>query len=70
MHLDIFPGDRSAGCGGVMEPVSIEYHSKKGYQIVHKCRKCGQRTKNVLNLEDKIQPDSMEVVLSLMKHPL
>jgi hypothetical protein len=69
MHLDIFPGDRSADCGGVMEPIGVEYHSKKGYQIIHRCTKCGQKTKNVLNLEDKIQPDSMETVLYLMKHP-
>lgn len=51
-----------------MVPVDVEYHSKKGYQIVHQCAKCGQKTKNVLNLDDKNQPDSMDVVLNLMKH--
>ncbi len=69
MHLDIFPGDRGANCGGVMRPVSIEYHSKKGYQVIHRCLKCNYQTKNVLNMEDKVQPDSMQAVLQLMKHP-
>ena len=23
LHLDLYPGDRAAGCGGIMDPVSV-----------------------------------------------
>ena len=67
VHLDIFPGDRAAGCGGVMEPIEVSHHSKKGYQVVHRCQTCGTVTRNVLRLDDDIQPDSFERVLELMR---
>jgi RNHCP domain len=40
-HMDILPGDRQSDCKGMMEPIQIKYHTKKGYQIVHKCLLCG-----------------------------
>lgn len=67
VHLDIFPGDRSAHCGGLMKPIRIEKHSKKGYQVVHVCLSCGYQTRNVIDLDDPIQPDSLETVLALMR---
>ncbi|WP_170958214.1 MULTISPECIES: RNHCP domain-containing protein [Bacillus] len=40
-HLDDkMPGDRQSKCKGMMEPVQLKYHSKKGYQIVHSCKNC------------------------------
>ncbi len=40
-HVDIYPGDRSEDCGGMMEPVGVEI--KKGQtRVVHKCQKCGR----------------------------
>ncbi|RIV19618.1 RNHCP domain-containing protein [Alicyclobacillaceae bacterium I2511] len=66
VHLDVYPGDRAAACGGLMEPVAIEYNSRKGYQIVHKCKSCGMTTKNVAALEDEIEPDSLFTVLAIM----
>lgn len=68
VHLDVFPGDRNANCGGLLEPVSVISNSKKGYQVVHRCQKCGEERKNVLDFDDPLAPDSFEVVLSLMKN--
>ena len=42
LHLDISPGDRKSECGGLMEPVSALPDPKKGYIIVHRCKKCGE----------------------------
>ena len=39
-HVDIHPGDREAGCKGMMKPTGIE--GKEGeWVIVHTCEKCG-----------------------------
>ena len=43
LHVDVNPGDRANECGGIMEPITAEVDSKKGYIIVHKCKKCGKR---------------------------
>lgn len=44
-HVDIFPGDRSNDCGGMMIPIRLE--NKKGnFVIVHKCKKCGEEKIN------------------------
>ena len=45
-HVDINPGDRVETCHGILEPVSVEISSKKGYVIIFKCKKCGQIRKN------------------------
>ncbi len=68
VHLDHFPGDRAANCDGIMDPIAIKTHSKKGYMVVHRCRVCGYETVNKLALDDPVQPDSMETVLDIMKN--
>ncbi len=45
-HMDNIPGDRASECKGLMAPISIEYSSKKGYQLIHVCVKCGKVGKN------------------------
>ncbi|MHB9005025.1 MAG: RNHCP domain-containing protein [Coriobacteriia bacterium] len=67
VHLDVYPGDRAANCGGLMIPVDVLYHPQKGYQIVHRCTRCGHESRNVAALEDDIQPDSLDVILELMR---
>lgn len=38
-HVDVFPGDRAAQCGGLMPPVALE--GKPGtYRILHRCQIC------------------------------
>ncbi|MFC4767242.1 RNHCP domain-containing protein [Effusibacillus consociatus] len=68
LHLDINPGDRASECKGILEPVDVESHSKKGYMIVHRCKKCGQITRNKAALEDPVQPDSLDRLLELMRN--
>lgn len=65
LHVDILPGDRRCECHGLMEPKSVVYNSKKGYQIVHKCKKCGFKRANIIN-RNSIQPDNFELILKLM----
>lgn len=65
LHVDKLPGDRAAECGGVMTPVSVYIHSKKGYMVEHRCSRCGYTSVNKLALEDPVQPDDRQVVLKL-----
>ena len=52
LHLDINPGDRAAGCEGIMDPISAEPDPKKGFIIYHKCRKCGALRRNKAAKDD------------------
>jgi DNA-directed RNA polymerase subunit RPC12/RpoP len=64
MHVDISVGDRASGCYGKMVPTEVFFNSKKGYQIVHKCQKCGTTRKNKI-AENTDMPDDLNVVLKL-----
>ncbi|MCI1593379.1 MULTISPECIES: RNHCP domain-containing protein [Heyndrickxia] len=57
LHLDQQPGDRESSCRGLMAPVGLDYSNKKGYQIIHKCIKCGKVGKNkvAINTEQEDQ---------------
>ncbi|MEX6015298.1 RNHCP domain-containing protein [Mammaliicoccus sciuri] len=57
-HLDIVPGDRESTCEGIMDPIDIIHNSKKGYQLIHKCRKCGELRKNKI-AKNTIQEDNI-----------
>lgn len=50
-HVDIFPGDRSNTCMGLMKPIGIEKY-KNTYKIIYKCSKCNQMHKNVMAKDD------------------
>ena len=53
MHVDLdTPGDRLNDCLGLMEPTGMLYSGKKGWQIVHKCIKCGVEKLNVVAPDD------------------
>ncbi|GMA60675.1 hypothetical protein GCM10025859_11150 [Alicyclobacillus fastidiosus] len=52
-----------------MKPIRIEYHSKKGYQIVHRCQTCAYVSRNIVQQDVLVQPDDQEAVLRLMTHP-
>ncbi|MBX6395605.1 MAG: RNHCP domain-containing protein [Alicyclobacillaceae bacterium] len=67
LHVDEFPGDRAADCGGLMEPVAVELDGKKGYRVVHRCQRCGKVSKNRLFFDAKVQPDSFEAALALVR---
>ncbi|MCL2353153.1 MAG: RNHCP domain-containing protein [Defluviitaleaceae bacterium] len=59
LHLDISPGDRQSDCHGVLRPIDIVSHSKKGWQIIHKCDSCGFEGKNKLADDDDIEKISI-----------
>jgi DNA-directed RNA polymerase subunit RPC12/RpoP len=54
LHLDVKPGDRACGCRGLMAPYALDYHSQKGWQIIHLCQKCSHKTKNITSSDDDI----------------
>jgi RNHCP domain len=39
-HLDRVPGDRSAECGGAMEPIAVFVRSNGEWALVHRCDGC------------------------------
>ena len=65
LHVDKLPGDRANECRGEMEPVRVELSSKKGYVIVHRCRKCGEEHRNKAANEAPNQPDNLRLLIKL-----
>lgn len=65
IHIDIMPGDRKNTCLGILDPIKAEIHPKKGYVIVHKCRKCGEIRRNRAANDAKIQPDDIDLIIKL-----
>jgi hypothetical protein len=53
-HMDVFPGDRMARCGGLMEPVSFEQKGEE-YLITHRCFSCGYEKKNKMAEKDDFE---------------
>jgi hypothetical protein len=52
-HVDVYPGDRAAECGGLMRPKTIEF--KEGtFELVHQCEKCGHEKTNKISPDDDI----------------
>ncbi|HBB57032.1 TPA: hypothetical protein DEW47_02870 [Patescibacteria group bacterium] len=50
-HMDNVPGDRAAGCGGLMRPMKAELKSGE-YIITHKCEACGHEKRNKSSPQD------------------
>ena len=65
LHVDVNPGDRASDCGGIMDPISVETDAKKGFIIIHKCRKCGAIRRNRAANEAKVQPDNITLLIRL-----
>ena len=63
-HVDIYPGDRSSDCKGLLRPVGVEKF-KKGYKIVYKCDKCGELKRNIMAHDDNI-----DLIIEVMSSPL
>jgi hypothetical protein len=69
LHVDIPPGDRASDCHGVMVPVGVEQSGKKGWMILHRCRRCGFTGRNKAALDDPAQPDSWDALVRLSSGP-
>lgn len=51
-HVDVYPGDRQADCGGLMDVVDVVL--KHGSPIlVHECRRCGHQKRNRMHSDDQ-----------------
>lgn len=61
IHIDSITGDRANECFGLMKPIGVLYHSKKGWQVVHRCLKCGEKKVN------RTAQDDMDAVIDMMK---
>ncbi|MDO5634981.1 MAG: RNHCP domain-containing protein [Micrococcus sp.] len=64
LHVDETPGDRASTCHGIMDAVAVDYSGKKGFQLVHECRRCGHRQRNKV-AENCRQPDDRDRILAL-----
>ncbi len=67
LHVDILPGDRANPCGGVMDAVAAEVDARRGIVLLHRCRKCGQVTRNraAYGPEFTVQPDDVDLLIAL-----
>ncbi|ADV67694.1 RNHCP domain-containing protein [Deinococcus maricopensis] len=69
LHVDVHPGDRACDCHGVMRPVGVDQHPKKGWMIVHECTRCGFLGRNKAALDDPDQPDDYDALVRLSARP-
>lgn len=54
LHVDKEgPGDRASLCLGLMEPIGLDQHTKKGWIIIHRCTKCGAERRNKAAPDDE-----------------
>lgn len=56
IQVDNKPGDGNSTCNGFMLFFRLKYNGKKGWQIVHRCQKCGVEKTNK-TAEEGSQPD-------------
>ena len=66
-HVDVVPGDRASGCGGMMEPVAVEEDARRGWMIVHRCTCCSAVRRNKAALDDPVQPDCFDALLDVTR---
>ncbi len=63
IHLDVVPGDRAAGCGGVMHPVGLEIRG--GTTVLrYRCARCGHahRVRALVDVELPDDPRALRIV--------
>jgi DNA-directed RNA polymerase subunit RPC12/RpoP len=65
VHVDNLPGDRANMCFGLLKPIGVRYNGKKGWQVIHRCQKCGV-TKVNRTATDTVQPDDYNEINKLM----
>lgn len=65
VHLDNQPGDRSASCGGDMEPIAVSSRPDGEWMILHRCKKCG-----VIHANRIAGDDNAVALMALAARPL
>lgn len=63
-HVDVRPGDRASACGGLMVPIGIRHAGRKGWQLVHRCERCGATSANRV-ADGTRQPDNVAALAKL-----
>jgi Zn finger protein HypA/HybF involved in hydrogenase expression len=53
-HVDVYPGDRQAECGGMMRATKIEIE-KGEWVLTHTCEKCTYSKRNKISKEDDVE---------------
>ncbi|MGN8876069.1 RNHCP domain-containing protein [Pseudoflavonifractor sp. HCP28S3_F10] len=52
LHVDVEPGDRSAHCGGIMDPIAVWARKNGEWAVIHRCRRCGWLSSNRIAADD------------------
>ncbi len=65
-HVDINPGDRRNPCKGLLEPIGVKNTSKKGMQLIHKCKSCGKIRLNKVATDDP-DPDNFDEIINMVR---
>lgn len=63
LHVDVVPGDRAAGCGGLLDPIGL-VGSPHAPRIRYRCRRCGAERVNQAIL-DGAPPDDWAAVIAV-----
>jgi len=45
LHVDVVPGDRAAGCGGLLDPIAVQ-GAMSAPRLLYRCRACGEQRVN------------------------
>jgi RNHCP domain len=53
MHVDVYPGDWSATCRGLMRAIGLLYERGE-FVLVHECVRCGLRRRNRAAFDDDL----------------
>ena len=64
-HVDVFPGDRSHDCRGLMKCVGYENQKKKGLVLWFRCQVCQELKSNIAITDDPVQADDYDLILGL-----
>jgi hypothetical protein len=65
VHVDEEKGDRSADCGGIMEPIAVAVRQNGEWVLIHRCTVCG-----VLKGNRVAGDDNEMALLSLAVRPV
>ena len=65
LHVDVNPGDRAAGCGGIMDAVKAIPDPRAGFILVHRCRVCGALRRCKAAYGNVPAPDDVEKLIAL-----
>lgn len=68
LHVDNEPGDRSSGCGGIMEPIAVWVRKGGEWALIHRCRTCGTLSSNRIAADDNPMK-LMSIAMRPVCHP-